>query len=215
MYRLSLIIAVAVGAVAATPSMAQQDQDGTAPAGQWETVPLQLKAEQVMDMQQKLNQRGFPAGRVDGRWGPDTSAAVKRFQARNGLTATGQLDRKTPGVLDVVGAAPKRTAPSVVPPAPVAATGSTAPATAIALSGTLSNPPAPVSGRATDRTPGTNVTDANPKDANVPSGNNNQAIATTNANAPQPAHGANFENVSDLHKDRTGVWRGTATKVGQ
>ena len=65
---------------------------------------------------------------------------------------------------------------------------------------------------------------------NAAGGDSNQAIATTTANAMQPAHGANsfsqgeaqgrianhgFQNVSSLRKDADGVWRGTATKDGQ
>lgn len=62
------------------------------------------------------------------------------------------------------------------------------------------------------------------------SGNSNQAVATTNANADQPAKGANsftegearnriagkgFSNISGLAKDKDGVWRGKAQKDGQ
>jgi hypothetical protein len=62
------------------------------------------------------------------------------------------------------------------------------------------------------------------------SGNDNQAVATTNANAPQPAKGHNsftrgqaqtrirrhgFQKVSGLKLDGNGVWRGTAQKDGQ
>lgn len=61
-------------------------------------------------------------------------------------------------------------------------------------------------------------------------GNDNQAVATTNANAKQPAQGANsfsrgearrriqgegYSKVSNLHKDSGGVWRGKGTKDGQ
>jgi putative membrane protein len=61
------------------------------------------------------------------------------------------------------------------------------------------------------------------------SGNSNQAVATTNANAPMPAKGANsftmseassriakngFTNVTGLAKDADGVWRGHADKDG-
>lgn len=60
-------------------------------------------------------------------------------------------------------------------------------------------------------------------------GEDNQAVATTNANASQPAHGANsftrgeargriadngYQNVSNLRKDGQGVWRGKAMKNG-
>jgi hypothetical protein len=62
------------------------------------------------------------------------------------------------------------------------------------------------------------------------SGNDNQAVVTTGANADQPAKGANsftrheaakriaskgYSGVANLKKDRNGVWRGTATKDGQ
>ena len=61
------------------------------------------------------------------------------------------------------------------------------------------------------------------------SGNNNQAVATTSANAVMPAKGANsftmgeaqgrieksgFTNVSALTKDQDGVWHGTAQRNG-
>lgn len=60
-------------------------------------------------------------------------------------------------------------------------------------------------------------------------GNNNQAVATTSANAIMPAKGANsftraqaihrmeaggFSKVSDLRKDKDGVWRAKAEKSG-
>jgi hypothetical protein len=61
------------------------------------------------------------------------------------------------------------------------------------------------------------------------SGDSNQAVATTHANAPMPAKGANsftmgeassrianngFTNVTGLAKDADGVWRGHADKDG-
>ena len=62
------------------------------------------------------------------------------------------------------------------------------------------------------------------------SGNDNQAVVTTGANADQPAQGANsfsrgearhriaakgYTGVKSLKKDSGGVWRGTAMKDGQ
>ena len=62
------------------------------------------------------------------------------------------------------------------------------------------------------------------------SGDNNQAVVTTGANADQPAKGANsftakqaakriaakgYTNVSGLAKDGNGVWRGTGSKDGK
>lgn len=76
--------------------------------------------------------------------------------------------------------------------------------------------------------PGTGVVDRN-TGSSAASGNRNQAVATTNANAPQPAKGANsftdgearrriesngYTEVTDLQKDGDGVWHGTAKKGG-
>ena len=96
------------------------------------------------------------------------------------------------------------------------------------------NPSAPAMG--TTSPPATGATTATPNgivDRNTgkaaAGGQDNQAVATTNANASQPAHGANsftmgeargriasqgFQNVADLHKDNQGVWRGKAMKNG-
>ncbi len=87
-------------------------------------------------------------------------------------------------------------------------------------------------------TAGTNTSTGTPSGAGVidrnagpaaAAGNRNQAVATTGANAPQPAKGANsftdgearrrlekegFTAVNSLKKDNDGVWRGTATKGG-
>jgi protein CpxP len=69
----------------------------------------------------------------------------------------------------------------------------------------------------------------NNSDTAAASGNGNQTVATTSANSPSPAKGANsftmgearsriekngFTNVSDLAKDENGVWRGKAQKGG-
>jgi peptidoglycan hydrolase-like protein with peptidoglycan-binding domain len=38
---------------------------------------------------------GCDAGAVDGRWGPNTQSALRRFQADRGLAPTGLLDDET------------------------------------------------------------------------------------------------------------------------
>src|SRR5579875_1457500 len=99
----------------------------------------------------------------------------------------------------------------------------TAPRTGAATTGAATTG-APTPGTAaTGTTAGTNGTAA-------ASGNDNQAVATTNANAPQPAKGHNsftrgqaqtriqrhgFTKVSGLKLDGNGVWRGTAQQNGQ
>lgn len=48
----------------------------------------------VKAMQQALNQHGASV-KVDGHDGPATRAALKKFQADNGLKATGRMDKAT------------------------------------------------------------------------------------------------------------------------
>jgi len=114
-------------------------------------------------------------------------------------------------------------APSLVVAQTAATPGST-------QGGTTTIAPAPVPGMSgntvTGTTPG--VVSRNQGTA-AASGDRNQAVATTAANAPQPARGRNsfsmgqarrklegqgFSNVTDLKKDAGGVWRGRGTKDG-
>jgi murein L,D-transpeptidase YcbB/YkuD len=53
--------------------------------------------------QAALNEQGYNVGTVDGRWGPNTHSAVRRFQAKSGLTENGTLDSSTLKALGVNG----------------------------------------------------------------------------------------------------------------
>ena len=46
-------------------------------------------------MQRTLSDRGYRVGGVDGRMGPQTQAALRRFQRAERLEATGQLNHRT------------------------------------------------------------------------------------------------------------------------
>lgn len=59
-----------------------------------------LTQAQIGEIQTALKQRGFDPGRVDGIIGPKSSGALKGFQKREGLRATGRLDQKS---LDALG----------------------------------------------------------------------------------------------------------------
>ena len=78
---------VAAGALLAGPALAKQ--------GRNETAPMHMTSSTLMEAQKKLNQEGFDAGRADGRWGTKTAKAVKSFQEKNNLPATGKLDEQT------------------------------------------------------------------------------------------------------------------------
>ena len=247
----TLATVVAAGMIAAVPAAAQQGPGGAVPPDREGVVLSQLSAGQIGQLQLKLNQLGFSAGHVDGLWGPETSAAVLRFQQKSGLQATGKLDDGTLRLLGLGGAAasPAPAAQAVPPQAAPAP----APATPAAPAPASDTPQVATGGRAMDlpstgTTPGSpapspspnapaSTSDAAP-DANPGSdagstaadAHANQAVATTNANAPQPARGANsftesqaqariadegFGDVGDLSKDDADVWRGKATKNGQ
>src|SRR3954470_3798082 len=113
-----------------------------------------------------------------------------------------------------------------VAPVAVAQTTTTVPNRPVGPAVTVPNPPTPNAGIGT--APGTGVINRNTGPA-AASGDRNQPVATTDANAPQPAHGRNsftageaqrrierngYTEVTGLRKDGDGVWRGTATKGG-
>ena len=61
-------------------------------------TPDKAKGEAAVDVrnaQQTLRDKGFDPGPIDGVMGPRTSAAVRDFQSKENLTATGQLDADT------------------------------------------------------------------------------------------------------------------------
>jgi len=55
----------------------------------------------VRAAQEKLKEKGFDPGRIDGIWGPRTAAAVSDFQRSENLKVTSRLDAETLGKLDV------------------------------------------------------------------------------------------------------------------
>lgn len=55
----------------------------------------------VKQAQQALRQMGHDAGPADGQWGPKTQSAVKAFQQSKGIEASGRLDARTLGELNL------------------------------------------------------------------------------------------------------------------
>lgn len=58
------------------------------------STPLRIgqSSKEVQTLQLTLREAGFNPGYTDGRYGPDTAAAVNRLQAHYGLRPTGQAD---------------------------------------------------------------------------------------------------------------------------
>lgn len=59
--------------------------------------------DQMSAVQTELKNQGFYYGTVDGQPGAETTAAIRRFQIRNGLEVTGQLNRETLASLKIGG----------------------------------------------------------------------------------------------------------------
>lgn len=62
---------------------------------------LSLSSDDYRAIQTMLNAGGFDAGTPDGVWGAGSQAAMRRFQAENGLSETGAPDRQTLEALGV------------------------------------------------------------------------------------------------------------------
>jgi formylglycine-generating enzyme required for sulfatase activity len=56
---------------------------------------IPFSSSQIRQAQERLSQLGFNPGRADGNMGPNTSAAIRQFQASKRLPTTGDLDRRT------------------------------------------------------------------------------------------------------------------------
>ena len=84
--------AQAAGADKAQPAKEQE------PAG---TVERTLSPEMVKQIQKKLNDEGYSAGDVDGVFGAETREALKDFQQKKGLKATGYVDKQTMAALGI------------------------------------------------------------------------------------------------------------------
>jgi peptidoglycan hydrolase-like protein with peptidoglycan-binding domain len=87
---------------AAIPATAQQSGSNQPSAGQQQSMQEQnLSKDEIRQVQQALDQKGFKAGQPDGVLGPETKNAIKEFQQKQGWNATGELDGQTLSALGV------------------------------------------------------------------------------------------------------------------
>jgi hypothetical protein len=56
---------------------------------------------QLKEVQQRLREQGFYRGMIDGIIGPNTTEALRQYQAKHGLPTTGELNEATRKALDV------------------------------------------------------------------------------------------------------------------
>ena len=69
-------------------------------------------------VQQALKEEGFYYGNVTGEKTADTTAAIRRYQIRNGLQITGEIDAETLRSLGVGSGVARSNAPATAPAAP-------------------------------------------------------------------------------------------------
>ena len=66
-----------------------------------ESIVETLSTTQIKNIQTKLKRWGYYTGSVDGIYGSKTTAAVKYFQRKNGLTADGIVGKKTAAAMGI------------------------------------------------------------------------------------------------------------------
>jgi peptidoglycan hydrolase-like protein with peptidoglycan-binding domain len=84
-------------------------------------------AQRVKAVQQALKDKGHDPGAIDGKMGPKTQSALREFQSKEGLKASGRLDAETMAKLGVeatgASAPSGTTTPSASPSGTTGATG--------------------------------------------------------------------------------------------
>ena len=97
MKRTSIFIALA-SALSLSSAFAQSSQDQSSQSSQGspssQSEQQAQSPEVVKQVQQKLSAEGHQLS-ADGQMGPKTQAALKEYQQKNGLQATGQIDQQT------------------------------------------------------------------------------------------------------------------------
>lgn len=61
----------------------------------YDTIPYGEKSSDVREMQTKLKSKGYYKGTVDGKFGPETRRAVRKFQSAIGITVDGKPGNRT------------------------------------------------------------------------------------------------------------------------
>lgn len=85
------------------------------------TLVKGMSGTDVKTVQTRLKALGYYTGKLDGKFGAKTQAAVRSFQARNALTVDGKVGPRTLGRLNSSSAVPAKGAATVIVPSPGAA----------------------------------------------------------------------------------------------
>lgn len=88
--------------VAPTKVKKPKSQAADDPNGESRTATQVPFNEIVYQAQKRLNDLAYDPGPIDGIWGSQTKAAIKKYQSDHGLSETGELDSKTKMKLGLV-----------------------------------------------------------------------------------------------------------------
>jgi peptidoglycan hydrolase-like protein with peptidoglycan-binding domain len=77
------------------PAPQPAPQPATTEAAPQPVVKKEVKPATVADIQEKLIEHGARKLKADGKMGPATKSALKKFQAKNGRKKTGVADKET------------------------------------------------------------------------------------------------------------------------
>jgi peptidoglycan hydrolase-like protein with peptidoglycan-binding domain len=91
----------------------KQHADGSTEV-QPEFKKIRVTPDVVRAAQKKLSTEGYDSGTPDGKIGPATRAAIRKYQTDKNLKVTGQLDESTLSHLDVGAGKTMATAPSAL-----------------------------------------------------------------------------------------------------
>lgn len=223
MYRKTLLAMTIAGLLVGMPILGGHAW-AAPPATHRSVARLPLDAGSIKNLQARLSEKGFSPGQVDGLWGPDTAGALSRFQAANGLMASGRFDRATLAALGPIGAGPL----------PRAAQPLDAP-TASGVPAVTSAAPAPAADTAVATSPTPDASQAGQPGVLIGGepgndGADGRTMASAATMSLRPEQGANsfskgearrrmvrhgFQHVTDLRTDDMGIWRGAATHYSQ
>jgi peptidoglycan hydrolase-like protein with peptidoglycan-binding domain len=96
-FIVAAIATLSVGALAHMSTTQATAQDQTTRAARdlnMDAMPT-LNTDGVRKVQQALQKKGINPGRIDGIYGPLTKEAVRTFQSRYGIKATGEVNNQT------------------------------------------------------------------------------------------------------------------------
>lgn len=110
----ALAVSTAALAGSSAASAATSSANSSVQAASFASLRIGTRSSAVRDMQLALIEKGVTVlGGADGIFGPATQSALKTFQAKSGLKATGVLNRRTArklGLIATASAAPATTA---------------------------------------------------------------------------------------------------------